>query len=207
MLVMGIDEAGRGAVLGPLVLGAYTCDEAALDAVKATGATDSKLLSPARRRALVAPLGALGQGRLELIPATAIDEGNLNDLEMRAMARLIDEVRPGRVWIDAPVNPRGIPRFVRALRACLRSQPELVVEPKADLTWIAVSAASVLAKVRRDAEIEALGPVGSGYPSDPTTRALLTKLLASGAPLPPWVRSRWGTLQRLRQAALFPEQP
>jgi len=205
MLVMGIDEAGRGAVLGPLVLGAYACDDAALDAVRATGVTDSKLLSPARRKALVAPLEALGQGTLELIPAAAIDEGNVNDLELRAMARLIDLIGPGRVWIDAPVNPRGIPRFVRALRASLRCRPDLVVEPKADLTWTAVSAASVLAKVRRDAEIEALGPVGSGYPSDPTTCALLSDLLASGQPLPPWVRTRWGTLARLRQAALFPE--
>jgi len=205
VLVLGIDEAGRGSVLGPLVLCAYACEEAALPAIAASGVTDSKLLTPARRRALVGPLEALGAGALAVIEPAEIDADNVNDLELRAMARLIDAARPGRVWIDAPVNPRGIPRFVRTLRARLACDPVLVVEPKADLTWTAVSAASVLAKVRRDAEIERLGAVGSGYPSDPVTRAHLAALLASGAPLPPYVRSRWGTLQALRQGALFPE--
>ena len=58
-------------------------------------------------------------------------------------------------------------------------------------------------KLRRDAEIGALGPIGSGYPSDPVTRAHLLSLMQSGDPLPPYVRTRWGTLDKLRQGGLF----
>jgi ribonuclease HII len=78
-----------------------------------------------------------------------------------------------------------------------------IIEPKADATWPVVGAASIGAKLTRDSAITALGNVGSGYPSDPVTRAILSDLIRSGAPLPPWVRARWGTIEALRQQSLF----
>ena len=81
--------------------------------------------------------------------------------------------------------------------------PRLVIEPKADATWPVVGAASIFAKVNRDAAITALGEVGSGYPSDPVTRAWLSGFLARGEPFPPSVRARWGTIGNLRQQGLF----
>ncbi len=205
MLLMGIDEAGRGCVLGPLVVAAFTCREEQLPALAATGVTDSKRLSAKRRQALLEPLRAVGEVELLEVSPARIDAGNINQLELEAMAALIRSARHDAVWIDGPVHPRGIPRFERELRALLEHEPRLVIEPKADLNYPVVSAASVFAKVQRDDRIEALGAVGSGYPSDPKTRAHLKALIASGEPLPPYVRQRWGTVRDLYQMSLLPD--
>jgi ribonuclease HII len=207
MLLMGIDEAGRGCVLGPLVVAAWTCRSDRLEALKATGVTDSKKLSAKRRQALLEPLAALGEHELVEVTPAAIDAGNINTLELEAMAALIRSRRPDAVWIDGPVHPRGIPRFEAQLRDLLDHQPELVIEPKADLNYPVVSAASIVAKTTRDAHIHALDAVGSGYPSDPTTRAHLKALIASGEPLPSYVRQRWGTVRDLYQMSLLPSPP
>lgn len=209
MLVMGLDEAGRGAVLGPLVVGAYWAPLDRLEAVRAAGATDSKRLSPARREALEAPLAALGGHAVVLVQAPQIDAGNLNRLEEDAFAALIRATRPDRVVIDAPCNPAAIPAFCRRLLAVLEHHPELVVEPKADLNHPICGAASIFAKLQRDRELAALGQsvggegLGSGYPSDPLTRRWLSAAMASGTPLPSFVRQRWGTLGALGQGSLF----
>ncbi|MBN1337552.1 MAG: ribonuclease HII [Deltaproteobacteria bacterium] len=205
MMWMGVDEAGRGSVLGPMAVGAYMLVESRLPELVATGVTDSKALTQRRREALIPALEALGEPRVRLVPAQAIDRGNLNEITLDVVADLVREARPDRVWVDAPCNPRGIPTWIRRLYARLPYRPQLVVEPKADARYPLVGAASVCAKVARDAAVRALGPVGSGYPSDPTTRAVLTRLLQEGRPLPPWVRSRWGTLAILAgQAVLAP---
>ena len=96
-------------------------------------------------------------------------------------------------------------RFPKLRERLIRESGVLdwVVEPKADATYPVVGAASIYAKLARDAAIEALGEVGSGYPSDPVTRKLLSEMLAKNEPLPPWVRSRWGTLEVLKQQRLF----
>ena len=75
--------------------------------------------------------------------------------------------------------------------------------PKADANYPVVGAASIVAKVHRDAAIHDLGPVGSGYPSDPVTRAWLTGFLEREEPFPSCVRTRWGTIESLKQARLF----
>ena len=203
---MGVDEAGRGSVLGPMAVGGYAVDEARHAEVVATGVTDSKALSPRRREALVPVLEALGEAAVHLVSAEEIDRGNLNEIELDVIADLVRTLRPDRVWIDAPCNPRGIPAWIRRLRARLPYRPWILVEPKADATYPLVGAASVCAKVARDVAVAALGPVGSGYPSDPVTRAVLAGFLARDEPLPAWVRSRWGTLAALRQQmTLLPE--
>jgi ribonuclease HII len=79
----------------------------------------------------------------------------------------------------------------------------MIIEPKADLTYTVVGAASIYAKVHRDAQIEALGAVGSGYPSDPKTRAWIRGFFERNEPLPDCVRKRWGTVDALRQQALL----
>lgn len=206
MRVLGLDEAGRGSVLGPLVVGAFLWQGEDQAPLRSAGADDSKALSPARREAVRARLEALGEGGLVAIPATTIDAGNINTLEEDAFISLVVKFRPEVVYLDAPVNPRAIPAFSRRLGARLSGyglSPRLVVEPKADATWPVVGAASIFAKLARDAAIEALGPVGSGYPSDPVTRAWIAGFLERGAPLPDCVRTRWGTLDALRQQRLF----
>jgi len=211
MRILGLDEAGRGSVLGPMVVGAFLVEADRLDDLAATGVTDSKKLSKKRREALIAPLTELGDARVRRISAIEIDGGNLNDLEETAFVALILDARPDKVIIDAPCNPRGIPKFKARLLARIAEplgyEPELLVEPKADLNYTPCGAASIFAKVNRDRDVTALS-AGSGYPSDPKTRTWLKGFLLEEAPLPECVRTRWGTLDELRaelaQQKLFP---
>ena len=198
MKILSMDEAGRGCVLGPLVVGAFCCDAQDLSAVAATGATDSKKLSPKRREAIRGALEALGTAALIEISASEIDAGNINILEEEAFAAHIIRFRPDRVVIDAPCSPAAIPGFTRRLLARTAPlRPEMCIEPKADLNYPWVGAASIFAKVRRDAIVQGYGPVGSGYPGDAVTRAWLKRQLDAGT-VPEWVRMRWGTIAALR---------
>ena len=209
MRVLGLDEAGRGCVLGPMVVGAF-CVEAEVasdDVLRAAGATDSKKLSAKRRAAAWPKLKPLGEHELVEISATTIDGGNLNQLEEAVFVDLIALYQPQHVFIDAPTHPNGIPnltrRIVKALQARMVPIPAFTIEPKADLTYPVVGAASIGAKLLRDARIAELGAVGSGYPSDPITRAWIAGFLTRGEPLPACVRTRWGTIDKLRQQHLF----
>lgn len=211
MRIMGLDEAGRGCVLGPLVVGAYVWEDEDQSALRAAGADDSKALSHARRLEARARLADLGRGLVRSIAATAIDEGNVNRLEEDAFVALVREVAPDRVYLDAPVHPRGIPKLRDRLVAAT-GVADWIVEPKADATWPVVGAASIFAKLARDAAIAEIdaqtvaaghGSIGSGYPSDPLVRAYLSARLAESTPLPPFVRARWGTIEALRQRPLF----
>ena len=204
MKILGLDEAGRGSVLGPLVVGGFLVDEADLDALRATGVDDSKKLSKKKREAILPKLGGVGVGQIVSITPAQIDAGNINTLEERAFVELIRTHRPDHVIIDAPCHPRGIPAFCRRLLAQLDYAPGLTVEPKADANYAPCGAASIYAKVNRDAAIKALGPeVGSGYPSDPKTRAWIKGYLDRGEALPACVRTRWGTIAELSQQSLF----
>lgn len=214
MRLLGLDEAGRGCVLGPLVVGAFLWESegpaggrpAEQQPLREAGADDSKAMSAAARERVREQLRPLGQGRVIQISAATIDQGNINTLEEDAFFQHIVETSPDLVFIDAPVHPRGIPAFQARLAARVAARglrPRFVIEPKADATWPVVGAASIFAKVARDAEIATLGPVGSGYPSDPVTRAWLSGFLERGDALPDCVRSRWGTLDVLRQQRLF----
>lgn len=211
MRILGLDEAGRGSVLGPLVVGGYVWDSSEQSPLREVGADDSKALTHARRVEVRARLADLGRGVIRAIEATAIDDGNVNQLEEEAFLDLVRVEKPDRIYLDAPVHPAGIPKL-RARLVARSGVEDWIVENKADSTWPVVGAASIFAKVARDAAIAAIdvvtvrdghGPIGSGYPSDPVTRAFLSRRLATAAPLPSFVRTRWGTLDVLRQQALF----
>ncbi|MFH1510351.1 MAG: ribonuclease HII, partial [Candidatus Woesearchaeota archaeon] len=103
---------------------------------------------------------------------------NLNWLEARKAAEIINELKPEKVFIDCPSN--NTERFKQYLAKLLKKETEIVAEHKADEKYPAVSAASILAKVTRDAEIKKIQatinePIGSGYPSDPVTCEFLKK--------------------------------
>ena len=213
MKTLGLDEAGRGCVLGPLVVGAFCFEGDDDELVRAAGATDSKKLSAKKRQHIRGLLPELGHCEIIEVSPAAIDSGNINQLEEAAFLELIRRHRPDRVIIDAPTHPRGIPAFCRRLQRALHesnppfeSLPELIVQPKADLHFPICGAASIVAKVHRDDLIEdlkALGDIGSGYPSDPKTRSWLTGFLIRGEPFPSCVRQRWGTIDKLRQQQLL----
>ena len=199
MRILGIDEAGRGCVLGALVVGAYLIDAGDEDALEALGVNDSKKLSKKKRARIRANLGSVGAADQRLISANAIDSGNLNDLEETAIIDLVRAHKPDRVILDALGHPSTIPRTIERLRASVDRTIDWQMTPKADALFVVVGAASIVAKTTRDDRLfayqDAWGDFGSGYPSDPKTRAWLTRLAAEGTPWPDFVRTRWGTVR------------
>jgi len=207
--IAGVDEAGRGSVIGPLVVAGVLVDEGGLKALQRLGVKDSKLLTPERRRELSGKIKevALRYAYSELSPAQidrvvlhGVKYRRLNYLEMVAMARIIEELRPSKAIVDpCDVSPE---RCVREIQAMLPFKVEVLSERHADRIYPVVSAASILAKVRRDERISELrkryGDLGSGYPSDPRTIRFLERLLKGGRECPPFVRASWATVRRLR---------
>ncbi len=165
---------------------------------------DSKKLSADRRELLAPQIREVSRCELLVIPAEEIDvmrgEMSLNDFETRLFAKLIEMIHPDTAYLDA-VDVDEI-EFKRAVLRLLPFEVEIVSQHEADDLFPVVSAASILAKVRRDAEMrkieEELGqPTGSGYPSDPDTIAFLEKWIREKACLPPHTRTTWDTARRL----------
>jgi len=213
MRVLGIDEAGRGCVLGALVVGGFVVDDdgSAAATLQAAGAADSKTLSAKKRLAIREALAPLGTADVRQVSARAIDGGNLNALEEQVIVDLVNTWRPHRVIVDALGHPRTLPRLIERLDRALAPQtphPEWLIEPKADRNYPVVGAASIFAKTTRDALLDELkatwGALGSGYPSDPVTRRWLAEWAATGEPWPGFVRTRWGTIAEVSQMPIFP---
>jgi ribonuclease HII len=203
--VLGIDEAGRGSWVGPLVAGGFLIRADRLAELGSLGLRDSKLLSRSRREALYRELGSVGQrvsvalgpGRIDRY----VNRGRLNHLEARAFARLIRRTRPSRVFLDAcdPVAHR----FGRLVARLSRCDARVVARHRADREIPVVSAASIVAKVRRDRAIARLRALvgetlGSGYPSDPKTLAFVREWLGRHGVEPPWLRRSWLTTERVK---------
>ena len=198
MITGGFDEAGRGPILGPLVLCGATFREADLLELKRIGVRDSKLLSPSSRERLSKEILRLAvrvefaeiwPDRLDRLMA----EKNLNEIEAEFLSRIIDRVKPSIAYVDSP-DPRP-QLFEERLRRYLKTRPKLVVENGADRKYVQVSAASILAKVRRDRRIKELhekfGDFGSGYLTDPRTVSFLKKWIETHGTLPDFARKSW----------------
>ncbi|MGC9529373.1 MAG: ribonuclease HII [Candidatus Bipolaricaulaceae bacterium] len=204
--VLGIDEAGRGAMIGPLVIAGVAVPQGELAALHALGARDSKAVARSRRRALVRKIARHFPIDVVVIPASAVDAHNLTQLELTAAATIAGAAgrRTGqlRVVLDAPVPSAALPRFLRTLSQ-LSGLPEarLAAYPRADRTHPAVAAASLAAKVVRDAHVAHLraryGDFGWGYPGEARCLAFLRDWLRNSGSLPPICRRRWRPAARL----------
>ncbi len=202
--VVGVDEAGRGAWIGPLVVGAVAIDPGDLDRLREAGARDSKELSPARRAEVYARIETIGATRsIELSPAEIdryVVRGRLNDLEARAFGTIVREFAPARALVDAcDADAR---RFGRRVSAEAGPGVRVVARHHADRTSPLVGAASIVAKVRRDRAIAELAAslgceVGSGYPSDERTVRFVTARVRGSARRPAWLRESWAPTQRI----------
>ena len=202
MQVHGIDEAGRGPVVGPLIVCIASFDESAERELRELGVKDSKDLTPERREELAPEIEKLGEHEIEEITPSDLNRlmpvHSLNRIEAMAMARLIGE-KKGTVYIDLPSRSRE--SFFRDLG----KKENIVAEHKADSKYPAVSAASILAKIRRDSRIRELhkefGDFGSGYPSDRKTISFL-KNPENLSALRPHLREKWSTMESLLQSRL-----
>ena len=204
--VLGLDEAGRGSVIGPLVVGGFCVDEGAAAGLRARGVRDSKLLSRARRESVYAALDGIGTRHSVTLLPRRIDawvaRGRLNELELRAFAEIAAEVRPDVAVVDA-CDPNA-ERFGRRLAALLGPGVRVIARHRADVTEPVVGAASIVAKVRRDRALDRLrarlgAGVGSGYPSDPVTRAFVDRTVLAGGPCPAWLRESWAPVKRVKR--------
>lgn len=201
-MICGVDEAGRGPVLGPLVVAGVVVESDA--PLRQLNVRDSKKLSPERRELLAPEIERLSRYEIVVIPASEIDvmraEMSLNDFEAALFARVIERLHPDTAYVDAAdVDEIG---FKREVQRHLAFDVEIVSQHEADDLFPVVSAASILAKVRRDREMrkieEELGArMGSGYPSDPDTIAFLTNWIKEKGSLPPHTRTSWDTARRL----------
>ncbi len=204
-----MDEAGRGAVLGPLVVAGVVVEEAHLPRLSDLGFRDSKTLSRDRRRALARALGSCGaRGRVVVIPAAAVDAANLTDLELEATAALVRRLSPGTVVMDTPVGLPAIPRFRGLLAARAGLPPAAVsVVPKADRDHPAAAAASVLAKAVRDGYVLLLrkhyGDFGWGYPGEEKVKSYLQAWISAHGTPPPFGRARWRPVRDLLSGPLL----
>jgi ribonuclease HII len=208
-VIAGVDEAGRGPVIGPLVVAAVAAADVAVFA--RLGCTDSKLIPPDRRRALARALRREPGVRIDVrhIPAETLDAEriagrSLNDIELVRFAEVTRGVQATRAIVDAADVDAA--RFGRSLAALLDGGVDVQSEHKADENHPVVGAASIIAKVERDAAVAQLArrlerqlalPLGSGYSSDPRTQAFLRAWWDRNHDFPEGTRRTWATAREL----------
>lgn len=209
-IICGVDDAGRGCIFGPLfIAGAAMSDDVAKQ-LYSDGVRDSKLLTPHQRERLfdVIREKAISYVVLSIKPEE-IDEyvrrkkkhTKLNYLEAIYMARAINKLQGEVAYVDA--SDTDVSVFSAQIEENLQRKLSIVAVHHADRLFPVVSAASILAKVSRDREIEKLkkevGDFGSGYPSDPRTVKFLKEWIAAKKSPPPFTRLSWKTWKRLLQ--------
>jgi ribonuclease HII len=201
--ILGIDEAGRGCVIGPMVIAGVLISEEKLGALVELGAQDSKALERSQRERIAPRIESLADATQTIIlTPQEIDRTNVNQLELHGMAALINALNPDVVYIDIPVSPPGICNYLKILRHWLQDERvQLIGENKADHTYTIVGAASIVAKVARDRFVTELkemhGDFGWGYPSEPKTRAFLQHWFEAHGSFPDFVRTKWQTIKRI----------
>lgn len=200
-MICGVDEAGKGSVLGPLVVAAVAVPSE--DALDDLGVKDSKLLSPKERERLYALIKKQCRIATVRLDAKDIDavraEMTLNAAVARAHAQAISKLSPSRAYVDAcDVNCF---RYAEMVKTNLDRVCEIVSEHHADEKFPVVSAASIVAKVTRDRAIATLarkyGEIGSGYPSDPVTIRFLSAWIDEYRIPPPIARKSWKTVSAI----------
>jgi ribonuclease HII len=208
MIVAGIDEAGRGCVIGPLVIAAVSIKDTGVNKLKEIGVRDSKLLTKKRRESLYEEiLQNCEEVEIVKIPPKIInktmeDKISLNKLELKYFVKLIKKLeKVNVVYLDCPdVNEE---RLEKEILKRIDKKIKVVSMHKADARIPIVSAASIIAKVVRDREIEKIKKklkydFGSGYPSDKKTREFLRKMMLLPE-VKKYVRTKWKTLEKLKQ--------
>jgi len=196
----GIDEAGKGCVIGPLVVAGVACESE--DYLKSIGVKDSKKLTQKKREELAEKIRRVARIEVIRIPADKLNEmmeyKTINEILKESYLEIIKRLKPEIALVDSPdVRPERLTSQLREMTGL-----EVFAEHKADEKYPIVSSASIIAKVERDKEVEILkrkyGDFGSGYASDPKTIAYLKQLKE----IPPFVRRKWKTVKRLSQKSI-----
>jgi len=205
---MGIDEAGRGPVLGPMVLCGLAVNEEQEKELRKIKVKDSKILTPKKREELSEKIEIIATHIIIIrVPAHKIDANrkkgvNLNQIEAIKMAEIINMVKPDKVYIDSPSYNSH--KFTDYLFSKLENKKiKIIAENYADKNYPVVSAASIIAKVDRDKQIKKIEkevgePIGIGYPHDEVTIQHLEKLARENkGKMPRYVRTTWDTTRQI----------
>lgn len=198
-VICGIDEAGRGSLLGPIIVAGVCVTKKSISEMVEKGIKDSKLLSPKKRQVLFGHVIGVAESicvcriNIEDIDFHVL-RNNLNLLEAEAMAITIRNMKSDKTYVDScDVNPS---RYQRTIKSFLKqNNTKLISMHHADRLNIVVSGASIIAKVIRDSEISKIrlkyGDVGSGYPSDKKTIKFVKEWFRQKNEIPPFARKSW----------------
>ncbi len=207
-LTAGLDDAGRGSIIGPLLIAGVSVDDEGLKRLSAIGVRDSKLLSPASRErlynlikeiAVKVVFHKLSPAQIDEIVLKGEKYRRLNYLEAITMGKIAAELNPDIIYVDASdINPE---RFGQDVLSALGRNTRIVSAHHADRIYPVVSAASIVAKCERDAAVRKIadkhGDFGSGYPSDPRTIQFLSNWLTRYGEMPEFSRKSWKTWNKV----------
>jgi len=200
----GVDEAGKGPVLGSMFAACVVADPA--DLPEDVG--DSKDIAPERREELATAIRDCAAAvAVSEINVERIDdpETDMNTLTVAAHAEALGAVATDGLATYLDAGDTNAVRFERRVADRVEADLDCKAEHGADESYPIVGAASILAKVARDAHVAELaveyGEVGSGYPGDATTREFLEAYVAERGQLPACARETWQTSRDVRRQA------
>ncbi len=203
MIIAGVDEAGRGPAIGPMVLAVACIEKIHEEKLLEIGVKDSKVLSPKERERQRPEIEkTLKEFCFAFVQAGEIDDlrirKSLNEIEAMKIGEMLNNLKhkPEIVYVDAPDIIEE--NFAKRIRKYLSFKPIIKAEHKADVNYPIVSAASILAKTERDLAIVELekkhgGKIGTGYPHDPITIEFIHKWVEKNGELPSFARKSWQT--------------
>ena len=205
-LIGGIDEAGRGAIVGPLLIAGISIMKSEIPKLLSIGVKDSKLLTPKARDSLYQFIIDIANSIcVYRIECDEIDNNvslkNLNKMEAEVMATVINNIQADTIYVDScDVNPL---RFKGNIERRVTLSPKLYCLHRADVLNGVVSAASIIAKVERDRALQEIRNVyheiGSGYPSDSNTMNFIKMWIAENGQAPQFARKSWKPLRNMLQ--------
>ena len=203
--ILGIDEAGRGSVIGPLYVAGVMIDEKDEEKLRLTGVKDSKMLTPKKREELYPIIKRMAIDHVILkITAQDIDNlrkvKNLNVIEAEKMAQIIKTLKADRAYVDAPQV--STEKFKAFLMNLAKNHTEIIAENKADEKYPVCSAASVLAKVNRDRDVEEIKritgfDIGVGYSHDSRSIEFVKKYMKHKK-FSKFIRHSWMTVETIK---------
>ena len=206
--IAGVDEAGRGPLIGPMVICGILVSPEKTDALKQIGVRDSKLLSPLRREKIATKIEFIAEEVItRSLSASEIDrlrkQMTMNEIEVKEFVEVVKALNPQTVYLDAAdVKANRFGERIGKMSGLALKGAVIISEHKADLKYPIVSAASIIAKVQRDQAISRLhrrfGDFGSGYPTDPKTIEFVKRLVESDQKLPSIIRHSWDTVRRIK---------
>lgn len=205
-LVVGVDEAGRGPLLGDMIIACIVVDSHRIEELKRIGVRDSKSLSPGLREKLFKYIidNAFIVATSTISPIE-IDTYNLNELALKKIEELLKGIAmfiPTHMYIERVTIDmiKGYRKFITSLESIF-PKAKVIFAEKADALYPEVSAASIVAKVYRDKNLysfkKLLGDFGSGYPTDQKTVNWVKKMYLHGKQPPPILRRTWKVLERI----------